>query len=94
MTKSNTLDDTTPPERPPIMNPANRGIVRALSNHVAVLDQVRRMVESVRVGIAESSRLPVDSEMTVLAQAMRAESDSAVEVARAAEAIAKATKAR
>jgi hypothetical protein len=88
---SSSDDDKTPTLRP-VANPAHRGIVRALSNHVIVLDRVRGSTQEVCDLMQQSAGGVVPEQFEALGKAMRAESDSAVAVAQQAEALAVAAR--
>jgi len=79
-------DDSGPGvARLPIVHEANRPLALALGNHALVLEQVRVSVSDLaeRVRIAES---PIASgELAQIGRAFRQESDSASDLARAAE---------
>lgn len=84
------IDDTTPPERPPVArNPQHQGLVNALHNHGIALSQIRRNVGQLRDRFAESEVGPVAPEMERLGREFRHEADSAAEVARQAEQLAR-----
>ena len=88
-------DDKTPVERagrpaPTAAHPANEGLVRALHNHVLVLEHTARRVTAIEERIC-SGRDPVAAaEHAALGRAFRQEADSAHELARAAEKLAAA----
>jgi hypothetical protein len=83
-------DEHTPVDRPirlPV-NPEHGPLVRALHNHVAMLDQVTRRVTAIEERICAQHEPVATADLVELGRAFRDEADSAHELARAAEKLA------
>lgn len=72
-----------------VRNPSNRRLVSALSNHALVLDSVRQGIEAIRDRVAAADSTPPRDELEALGREFRREADSAHDLAREVEALAR-----